>query len=292
MRAAGILVMGVCTLWAMFAQLGFAAEPLRVMTFNIRYAGAADGEDAWPKRKEMVLDTIRKFNPDLLGMQEVVDTQLVFLTEQLTEYTAIGVARDDGKKKGEATPVFYRKSRFKAVPEGSGTFWLSETPAVAGSKSWDSSLPRIATWAKLRDAKNGDSELCYLNTHWDHRGNQARLESGKLIHRWLAEHAAGLPTIVTGDMNVTEDHAGLRALTAGEGPQLVDIFRQLHPTAGEEEATFHGFSGKTRGRRIDFILAAGLRGTEATIDHTNRQGRYPSDHFPVTGVLEYGGESK
>lgn len=265
-----------------------AAEPaLRVMTFNIRYGTADDGENAWEKRRDFLVEVIRKFDPDLLGTQEVLAAQADFLAEKLSDYALVGVGRDDGKRRGELSAVFYKTARFEALH--SGTFWLSETPDVPGSKSWDSSLPRIATWVKLRDRSAGGRELCFLNTHWDHRGNRARVEAAKIIRRWIAEHAAALPTIVTGDLNVSSEHEGYRTLVAEtpDGPQLRDAYRLVHPRIEPDEATFHNFSGKRQGRRIDFVLGtAECRVTAADIERASRDGRYPSDHFPVTAVLE------
>jgi endonuclease/exonuclease/phosphatase family metal-dependent hydrolase len=264
-----------------------ADAPLRVMSFNLRYGSANDGVNSWPKRQDLLLHTIEAFRPDLLGSQETLAFQAEFLNQKLPGHTMVGVGRDDGKKQGEFSALWYRTERFEAL--ASGTFWLSETPQSPGSKSWDSSLPRIATWVKLRDKQANGGELVFLNTHWDHRGNQARIESGKLIRRWLNENAAGKPAIVTGDLNVTEDHAGIAALLAPDAdPKLLDVFRSVHAKAGADEGTFHGFLGRPRGRRIDFIFASPqFKPSEATIDRTSREGRFPSDHFPVTAVLTY-----
>jgi len=270
------------------APLSAGEAELKVMTFNIRYGSAADGENAWDQRKDLLLATIRAFDPDLLGTQEVLADQADFLAENLPRYTLVGVGRDDGKRRGEFSAILFRSERFELV--ASGTFWLSERPDVPGSKSWDSSLARIATWARLGDRAAGGRELVFLNTHWDHRGNEARVESGKLIRKWLAEHARGAAVVVTGDLNVTDSHAGFRALLdpAAGAPRLADVFRAAHPQAQAEEATFHGFSGRRAGRRIDFILASPeLAVRAAAIDDTSREGRYPSDHFPVTAVLRY-----
>ena len=283
MRAA-CLVLAV----AFFAARTRAADApsLHVMTFNVRYATAADGPNAWQHRKDLLAKTIRGFEPDLLGTQEVLASQADFLIEQLPGDAFIGVGRDDGKRGGEFSAVLVNRSRFEVVD--SGTFWLSETPQRPGSKSWDSSLPRVATWARLRDRAAGNRELCYLNTHWDHRGRQARRESARLIRRWLAEHARGLPTIVTGDLNVTEADEAYRTLVA-EKPgevRLLDVYRQIHPQAAPDEATFHDFTGKRQGRRIDFIFASPeFTASEARIDAAHDGALYPSDHFPVTAVL-------
>jgi endonuclease/exonuclease/phosphatase family metal-dependent hydrolase len=258
---------------------------LRVMTFNLRYATAADGENSWPNRKDVLLEAIRTFDPDLLGTQETLALQADFLVEKLPGSTLVGVGRDDGKRQGEFSALLFKKARFDLID--SGTFWLSETPEKIGSKSWDSSLPRIATWVRLRDKSDGGREICYLNTHWDHRGNQARVESAKIIRRWISEHAPDSLAIVTGDLNITEDHEGYRTLAStSDAPRLRDVFRLLHPQQGPEEATFHNFSGKRGGRRIDFIFASPeATPLEVGIDYTNRDGHYPSDHYPVTAVL-------
>jgi endonuclease/exonuclease/phosphatase family metal-dependent hydrolase len=265
-----------------------AAEPIRVMTFNIRYGTANDGPNHWKNRHELVVETIKNFKPDLLGTQEVLSFQADYLTEQLPGYAMVGVGRDDGKRMGEFSSLFYDTERFTLVD--SGTFWLSETPNMPGSKSWDASLPRVASWAKLKDNRASGRELVFINTHWDHIGDRARTESGKIIHTWMGEKAANLPTIVTGDFNVNENHPGLAALMSSpsDSLKLQDAFRIVHPKQADDEATFHGFRGRTKGRRIDFILTSPqFQAIEATIDRTERDGRYPSDHYPVTAILEY-----
>ncbi len=269
------------------ATTGMAADPLRVMTFNIRYGTANDGENAWPKRQDLVAETIQKFNPDLLGTQEVLAFQADFLSQHLAGYEFVGAGRDDGQRAGEMSAIWFRRARFKMLD--SGTFWLSETPGKVGSKSWDSSLPRIATWVKLRDLAAA-RDVVFLNTHWDHVGNRARAEAGKIIHTWMGEKAANLPTIITGDFNASEGHPGLAALMASDTDSLkfYDVYRRLYPEASDEEASFGGFRGQTKGKRIDFIFASpAFVPTEAAIDRANLDGRYPSDHYPVTAVLEY-----
>ncbi len=259
--------------------------PLRVMTFNLRYATAADGENAWERRKDLLADTIRAFKPDLLGTQEALAVQIDFLTQQFPEYVVVGVGRDDGARRGEFSAALARREIFEVLD--SGTFWLSETPDKPGSKSWDSSLPRIATWAHLRQRGGAAGEFCFLNTHWDHRGNRARVESARLIRRWLASHAPE-HAIVTGDFNADENHPAYRALIAEtpEKPRLIDAYREVHPQAQGDEVTFHNFLGVRRGRRIDFVLhTSDMKAVEADIDRTKRDGHYPSDHYPVTAVL-------
>jgi len=135
--------------------------------------------------------------------------------------------------------------------------------------------------------------LLFLNTHWDHRGKQARVEAGKIIRQWNTDHADKAPVVVTGDLNVTEEHEGIAALTAADAkPPLVDVYRAVHPKSRADEATFHGFNGERRGRRIDFIFASPpLASEQASIVRTANDGKYPSDHYPVTAVLSWPAKS-
>lgn len=260
-----------------------AAEPpeLRVMSFNLRYGTAKDGENAWPHRRQLVAETIRAFAPDLLGTQETLPFQAEFVSSEFSEYTKVGWTRDRNEN-GEQCAIFFRTERFELVE--SGQFWLSETPEEKFSKSWDSSLPRVATWVVLQDREDENREFVFANTHFDHRGRTARLESAKLIHR-RAEELDGAPIVLTGDFNCGEGSAPWTALT--ESRLLRDTRRAAHPAAEEQEGTFNGFGARLSDRRIDWILAtADFTVHSAEIDRTRRDGRYPSDHFPVTAVLQ------
>lgn len=262
---------------------------LRIMSYNIRYAAAKDGENNWDNRKESLLESIQAFSPDLLGTQETLAVQRDYLAEKLTGYEVLGVGRDDGKEAGEMMAVYFRKDRLEKLD--GGHFWLSETPEKAGSKSWDSSLPRMVTWLKLRDRKEPKAApILYLNTHFDHRGPQARLQSATLIRKKLAEMGEGCRLVVTGDFNAGEGSDPYRALFAeaeGKPSPVVDTFRVAYPKKGENEGSASGFKADaTRGPRIDWIGCS--RDWEvllANIDRTAKDGRTPSDHFAVTAVL-------
>jgi endonuclease/exonuclease/phosphatase family metal-dependent hydrolase len=254
---------------------------LRVMSFNIRYGTADDGPNAWTHRKDLVVQTIRSFNPDLLGTQETLPFQAQFITAELPEYSTIGWTRDENRN-GEQCTIFYRTDRFDLVE--SGQFWLSETPDHKYSKSWDSSLPRVAAWVLLRDTKGSSKEFVFSNTHFDHRGSKARHESAKLIHE-RARARNGFPIILTGDFNCPEGSIPWSALTSSK--LLRDTRRLVHPQAQNEEGTFNGFKGPAGSSRVDWILATDHYDVlSADIDRTHDNGRYPSDHFPVTTVLK------
>jgi len=263
------------------------SAPFRLMSFNVRLASAPDGENAWGKRRDLFFETIGHFQPDLIGFQEVLAVQYDAIAERMKDYAFSGVARDDGQRKGEWSSIGYRKDRFTVV--ASGTFWLSEQPTVPGSKSWDASLTRICSWARLRETATG-REFVYANTHFDHRGVVARREAARVLSEQLGPIAAGVPALLTGDFNINEDNPAYAVLVRPAGPaaiRWIDSYRTLHPQRQPDEASFHGFQGTVQGSRIDFVFhTAHFRATAAPIDRTSRDGRYPSDHYPVTAVLE------
>ncbi|MFM9078770.1 MAG: endonuclease/exonuclease/phosphatase family protein [Opitutaceae bacterium] len=263
------------------------AAPLRVMSFNVRYATAPDGEHAWEKRTDLFFETITRFAPDLIGFQEVLAVQYDAIATRMPGYAFAGVGRDDGARKGEFSSVGFSRNRFTLV--ASGTFWLSETPDTPGSKSWDAALPRICTWVRLRETGTG-RELVFANTHFDHRGKIARQEAARVLSERLGPIAAGVPAILTGDFNINEDNPAYAVLTRPARPEWIpwiDAYRAVHQERRPDEASFNGFKGVTRGSRIDFVFhTRHFRATAATIDRSSREGRFPSDHYPVSAMLE------
>ena len=262
---------------------------LRVMSFNIRYGTANDGMNRWRQRKQLVAKAIQRFQPDLLGTQETLNFQADYLRAQLSEYTYYGVGREKNDA-GEQCGMFFRADRFEVL--GKGTFWLSSQPEDPGSKSWDSSLPRIASWLHLRDKQQAGKkllELVFVNTHFDHRGVKARLEAARLIRRYLENLGREIRVVVTGDFNCDEGSAPYRALI-GENPAgefaLYDTFRVAHPERQSGEGTFGGWTGQRSSGRIDWILHnTHFQTRSASIDIWKQDGRYPSDHFPIRAVL-------
>jgi endonuclease/exonuclease/phosphatase family metal-dependent hydrolase len=274
------------------AAAASGGTPLRVSTFNIRYGKAKDGENAWDKRRDLFMRTVKNMDPDLLGMQEVLAFQLDEIKAAFPDREFVGVGRDDGKQAGEFSPVAFRTSRFEKLADG--TFWLSETPEKVGSKGWDAALPRIATWVRLKDKQSGQT-LLYVNTHFDHLGKQARAESAKLLRTRVDAMRGDVPVIITGDFNAGEDeppYANLRG-PRGDAARFVDSYRAVHPDLGPEDGTFNDFKGKRDGKRIDWILhTPDLKTQSCEIVHDSEAGHYPSDHFPVAAVLTIGAAAK
>jgi endonuclease/exonuclease/phosphatase family metal-dependent hydrolase len=275
-----------------FQPLAASAAELKVMSFNIRFAKLGHSEekpennwsDAKSPRRERVVRVIRDYMPDVLGVQEARHPQIVDLQNALPEYAFYGVGRDNGKRGGEYTGIYYLKEKFVLLGEDS--FWLSDSPETPGSKFKNApdALTRMASWVRLRD-KASDASFLVLNTHWDHISKRARRQSARVILDRIAKHGGGAPAIVMGDLNAAESSPELKVLLQGENA-LVDSYRALFPTASSEEGSFGGWQGKRDGSRIDFILhTAQFTPVAAEIVRTSYDGYWPSDHYPVTATL-------
>lgn len=244
------------------------------MTYNIRYDNPGDGINQWSNRKEKVYDLIRKYDPDLLGVQEALHHQLKDIVGNVSAYAFIGVGRDDGKEKGEYSAILYKKDRFDILAQS--TFWLSETPEVAGSKSWDAAITRVATWARLRDKKTG-KEFFMINTHFDHIGREARTKSATLLKARALDIGRGLPVIITGDFNCTRDELPYKTMMDKSGLTLIDPAPQNPP------GTFSSFTvNSIVPRGIDYIFhTREWRSDDYRVIQDNDGKNYPSDHLPV-----------
>ena len=259
-------------------------EPLHVMSFNIRYGTARDGENEWPARREQLFDLLRERDADLVGVQEALAFQIDELLAALPGYAALGVGRDDAAREGEFSAILFKKARFRVAD--AGTFWLSDTPEVPASKTWGNNITRICTWARFID-RDGRG-FYHFNLHLDHQSQPSRERSTLMLRQRIDARAfPNDPAIVTGDFNVGERNPALATLvTAKDDSPFVDTYRALHP---EETVvgTFSGFKfGNTNGEKIDYVLVP--RGTEvitAEIIRASRNDRYPSDHFPVTALI-------
>ncbi len=265
------------------------SEPMRVMSFNIRFDNPNDGPDAWPHRKDFVASMFRFHQNDIVGTQEGLINQLEELDEMLPEFEWVGVGRDAGGREGEFCAIYYRTDRFELIEED--TFWLSETPDTPGSQGWDAALPRIVTWARLFDKKN-DRSFIVFNTHFDHRGEEARRQSSELILQKVAELAGDDPVIVMGDLNAVEDQDPYQILAeADRGPVEIELFDGFyHSRYGHHgpTSTWNGFREIVPDRRIDYIFTdAGFSFIQHGILADIRDGHFPSDHLPVVADLEF-----
>jgi len=251
---------------------------MNIISFNIRYNTSNDGINAWPNRIEMVTGLLRFHEADIFGLQEALHGQILDVQKQLPEYEWFGVGREDGEKGGEFSPVFYKKSEFILLKNG--TFWLSETPEKP-SKGWDAALNRLVTWGHFQSKVTG-RQFLVLNTHFDHIGKEARKNSAALIRQKIQELTKDkyLPVIVTGDFNLTPET---------EPVVLLKRYMKDSREVSEEPpygpaGTFNGFKtdADLSNNRIDYIF---VRGDITVLKYAAlsdfKDHRFPSDHLPV-----------
>ena len=257
---------------------------LRIATFNIRYDNPDDGPNRWDVRKDSVAALIRAQAWDIVGMQEVLHRQLADLLERLPAYRYVGVGREDGKTQGEYAPILYDTTCVRMLE--SSTFWLSQHPDSAGFIGWDGACTRIATWARFRHLSTGKTFL-FVNTHFDHVGQEATRRSARLIVGKIRELSEGQPVILTGDFNVSADSDPYRILTT-DGSGLRDLYRESPVREGTSH-TYHGFGKVPAGQRhkIDFIFVGpGIQVSQTGIlpESPTRTG-HVSDHNPHWGII-------
>ena len=258
------------------------AQELAVMTYNIRYNNPGDGENAWPQRRDYLISQIKFYGPDIFGVQEALPEQMEYLKEHFPDYTSLGDGRD-GPNKGEFSAIFYNSTKLKL--EKGGMFWLSTTPEKI-STGWDAALPRICTYG-LFSLKESGKMFWMFNTHFDHKGQQARVNSAQLILDKINEsNTANYPVVLTGDFNVAPDNPVYPTLTA----QMLDAHEVSEIPAFGPEGTFNGFKHDTAvTQRIDYIFTSksGFKVLKEGILTDSKNQKYPSDHFPVFAVLRF-----
>jgi len=267
---------------------------IRAMTFNIRYGTANDGENAWENRKDMLIECLSTYVPDIMGTQEGLPFQLETIKEAFPNWDYFGVGRYHGVESdrphetmaGEHCAIFYDTTKLELLEQG--TYWHSDTPDVAASATWGNDLPRITTWG-IFETKNDRKRFAVFNTHFHWDEPYVNNTSELIMKKWR-EIAADLPTILMGDFNLRPD-SPTHELFCGKSRQISlrgrfqdcwNVMQKPEQGAG----TSHGFTGTPR-HRIDWILITPEFSTLSVerVDF-NRDGRYPSDHFPVYAEMK------
>ncbi|MDP2037942.1 MAG: endonuclease/exonuclease/phosphatase family protein [Ignavibacteria bacterium] len=289
-RLRRLVQFAVSSIWILFlittffTQTSFAqknsSHDIKVMTFNIRLGIVDDGENSWKYRSEYLCQTIKKFKPELLGLQEAFLFQIDEILKHFPNMALVGVGRDDGKQGGEYSCILYDKNRFKV--DTTETFWFSDTPKIPGSKHWGNNITRICTWAKFTDSKT-KKDFYFYNVHLDHESQPSREKSTELLLAKMDTQKEKLPTILTGDFNCEEDNPAIKTILSGG---LADTYRIKNEKI-KKEGTFHSFKGIKDGERIDFVFTSlQLKTKQSEIIRDSYNGKFPSDHFPVIAVLE------
>lgn len=250
-----------------------AAQSLKVMTYNIRLDVAVDGVNQWPNRKQKVFDLLRKYDPDIIGVQEALHHQLQDILRALPGYQSAGVGRDDGKEKGEFSAILYKTDRLALISQK--TSWLSETPEIPGSKSWDAAITRVVTQAHFRDKKT-KKEFVHFNTHFDHIGKEARLNSARMIRQMIDGRPRNLSALITGDFNAEPADPPYSEILLNK---VVMDTRPKEVVVG----TFCNFEMNSQPcRLIDYIFhTKPWKVVKYEVIQDNDGKYYPSDHLPV-----------
>jgi len=275
----------VLILWG--CSNGSRKDAIKVITFNVRYNTPHDSINAWPNRASMVFSFLKEEKPDIFGMQEVLLNQYEELDSALDEYASVGVGRSDGAKGGEMNPVFYLKARFDMAR--TKTFWLSETPEIAGSQAWGAGLPRIVTWIELVDKKTHD-HLFFFNTHFAHDSDSARIMSSKLLLVKADSIAADFPFIITGDFNqLPTSNCYVKHTAPTESiPLIRDSYIISDDNPDGPGYTFNGFSDRQGSGRIDYIFVKdGMKVLEHSTIVIKENNVYISDHWPVEAIVSF-----
>lgn len=258
------------------------AQTMHIATYNLRFDNPRDSGNLWKDRSPVLFELIRFHEFDIFGTQEGLKHQLDDISKALPGYVWYGVARDDGKEKGEYTAIFYRKDKFKMLK--GGNFWLSPTPDKPGP-GWDANLNRICTWMQLQDLKT-NKKFFLFNTHFDHQGMEARRQSAKLILDKIKSIAGNEPVILTGDFN--GDHTTEWYQSLANSSQLADTYGMVrHPYAptGSFNAFGHNLHHKSI---IDHIFVTKqFKVKKWGVLTDSYEGKFPSDHFPVLTIVEY-----
>lgn len=259
------------------------AQDLQVMSYNIKYDNPSDTANNWENRQEFLISQLNYFDADVIGTQEGLHHQLEDIKSALDRYDYVGIGRDKGNTEGEYSAIFYNTEVLEVLDQG--TFWLSPTPDKP-SKGWDAALNRICTYALFKDKESGKS-FWMFNTHFDHVGDIARLESSKLILEKIKEvNTDNKAVVLTGDFNLTDQEEGIQIIT--------DQMTDTHIAAGENafgpKGTFNGFHfEKPVKDKIDYVFISedGFKVLRSGILSDSQNCKYPSDHFPVLVDLNF-----
>ncbi|MDR2346734.1 MAG: endonuclease/exonuclease/phosphatase family protein [Planctomycetaceae bacterium] len=293
----------------------FAEEqlPINILTFNIRLSSAKDGKNSWENRKDFVLDVIQSKSGnggtyDFIGFQEAVVSprqkfnQVDYIVSKMNLYNSIWLSREKTPNAGEAMLLLWNQDRWKIDDNEKGTFWLSDTPNVAGSKTdKDAGCTRCVTFGLFHELKNGQKtgqKIYVANTHYDHKSEKARQKAAKQIMNWIAnQKEKNVPLIFMGDLNCGEKSQTIRFMQ-GEVMKLdnidikpplalIDTFRAANPDENDI-GTFNGFKEQTGKEKIDYIFVTkNIKTISSRIIRTKYNGFWPSDHCPVEAIVSF-----
>lgn len=271
----------VCSFFSLVFCIALNGQEIKVMSYNIKYDNVGDTVNNWNDRKEKLVGQLQHYGPSFIGTQEVLHRQLTYIDSSLTDYSYIGVGRDDGKQKGEYSPIHYDSIHYRLLKND--TFWLSDTPEKP-SVGWDAALERICTYGLFQNRKSG-AKLWVFNTHFDHKGEMAREQSAQLIVAKIQEiNTDNLPVVLMGDFNLIPAEKPIQVIKNYMQDGQETSKRPFYGPSG----TFNGFDPeRILDRRIDYIFVKGFEVKDYIhIDDRMENLKYISDHLPVFAILK------
>lgn len=251
------------------------------MSYNIRYNNPNDKENWWESRKQEVSEMIKHYQPEILGIQEGLIDQVRYLDSTLTNYSYVGVGRDDGKEKGEFTAIFFDTTKYELIE--TKTFWLSQTPDKV-SVGWDASMERISTYGVFLNKKTKDS-IYIFNCHFDHIGKKSREESSNLILTQIKNKGIeNSQVVVIGDLNSLPNETPIKILNK----ELKDAYQVSQSEPYGPVGTFNGFNVINEvTKRIDYIMVKNITVKQyIAIDDRRKNNLWLSDHLPILIKIE------
>ena len=252
----------------------------KIMTFNMRINLDTDGPNSWPYRLSSVSQFLKKMQPLIIGAQEVSNDMRDGVLTLCPEFYSFGLPRTRDE---EATPILYNSDILYLI-EG-GTFWLSETPTVPDSISYNAAYHRICTYAVFCFKNNRQKRFRVYNTHLDNKSELARIKGMEIIYNHIEkknkeEH---LRTILMGDLNTEHGSKVLEYMKEQKNNHLLptnNAFDYMDPK--NIGATFHNFNGQIEGNPLDYIFFTDdIKVKNPVIFRNKINGRYISDHYPV-----------
>ncbi len=267
-------------IFLLIASIGFTQQ-VRILTYNIRYDNPGDGINSWTNRRIWLCEQVKQADPGIFGIQEGLISQINYLDSTFSEYGRIGVGREDGRRKGEFSAIYYNTQKFKVLKQA--TFWLSRTPGRV-SVGWDAALERICTYGLLQDIGSGQ-KFWVFNTHFDHIGIKARKNSAMLILKKIKTlNKQGYPVVLMGDFNSGPESEPIKIINGTlQDSKIADKSMSMGP-----DGTFNGFdSSKPVTERIDFIFTSkqDIGVTDYSVLRESKENRFASDHFAVIATM-------
>ncbi|MEZ4793787.1 MAG: endonuclease/exonuclease/phosphatase family protein [Gelidibacter sp.] len=276
MNKAKTIVLGLMLMVFSVTTL-ISQETIKLMTYNIKLDYPKEGDNSWNNRKDWMIGQINFYAPDIFGVQEAMPNQMKYMDSTMVNYNFVGVGRDNGKDEGEYSAIFYDKSKFRIVE--SSTFWLSQTPQKV-SMGWDAVCNRVCTYALFENVMS-KKQFWVFNTHLDHVGQQARMNSVKLILEKIKSYnTKDFPVFLMGDFNLEPETEHIQLIkTTLEDSKDISLNKPFGPSG-----TFNGFHfGEPVTRRIDYIFVTknNIEVQKYAVLSDSKDLKYPSDHFPV-----------